>query len=151
MPEAVIPDTSCLIVLTKIGELGLLQSLYGRVVTTRDIEAEFSAPLPAWISIEKVGDTVSQSVLELQLDKGEASAIALALERPDCILILDDFKARTVAKRLDLRVTGTIGILIKAKLSGIIPSIRPLLEKVKQTDFRLSNELEKEALSLAGE
>ncbi len=87
----------------------------------------------------------------MQIDKGESSAIALALETPDCTVILDDFKARKIADKLGLAYTGTIGVIIKAKLIGTIPSIKPLLEKIKETDFRLSMEVELQALKEAKE
>ena len=85
----------------------------------------------------------------MQIDKGESSAIALALETPDSTIILDDYKARKIANQLGLIFTGTIGVIIKAKLNGIIPSIKPLLEKIKQTDFRISAEIELQALKEA--
>lgn len=78
----------------------------------------------------------------MQIDKGESSAIALALETPDCTVILDDYKARKIAERLGINITGTIGVIVKAKLRGIIPSIKPLIEKIKQTDFRLAPDIE---------
>lgn len=85
------------------------------------------------------------------MDKGEASAIALAIEIPESILILDDLRGRNVAKHLKLKITGTIGVIIKAKLNGIIPSIKPLLSKICQTDFRISKEIERIALEEANE
>jgi len=87
----------------------------------------------------------------MQIDKGESSAIALALEIPESTLILDDYKARKIAEKLGLNITGTIGVIIKAKLKGIIPSIKPVLMKIKQTNFRISIELELSALKEAGE
>lgn len=87
----------------------------------------------------------------MQIDKGESSAIASALETPDSTVILDDYKARKIAEQLGLTFTGTLGVIIKAKLNGIIPSIKPLLEMIKQTDFRLSVEIEKQAFKEAGE
>ncbi|WP_291083304.1 DUF3368 domain-containing protein [Flavobacterium sp. BFFFF1] len=60
-------------------------------------------------------------------------------------------KARKVAENLGLNFTGTIGILIKAKLTGLIPSIKPLLEKIVETNFRLSPELQLQALKEAKE
>jgi len=87
----------------------------------------------------------------MQIDKGESSAIALALETPDCTIILDDYKARKIADQLGLHFTGTIGVVVKAKLKGVIPSIKPILSKIKTTDFRLSSELELLALKEAGE
>lgn len=96
-------------------------------------------------------DSYRQQLLEMQLDKGESSAIALALETRLSTIILDDYKARKIAERLGLALTGTIGLLVKAKLKGIIPTVKPLPEKIKQTNFRLSTELELQALRAAGE
>lgn len=151
MPRILIADTSCLIVLTKIGELDLLRQVYGSISTTPDVASEYGEALPTWVEVASVQDSYKQLLLEMQLDKGEASAIALALEMPGSTLILDDYKARKVAHRLGLALTGTIGIVVKAKLKGIIPSIKPLLVKIKQTNFRVSAELELQALREAGE
>ena len=60
----------------------------------------------------------------------------------DTSVILDDFKARKMAQHLGLTYTGTIGVIIKAKPNGIIPSIKPYLEKIKATNFRISPEIE---------
>jgi len=73
------------------------------------------------------------------------------METQNSTLILDDFKARKIAKNLGLTFTGTIGIIIKAKLNGIIPSIRPFIEKIKETNFRISAEIELQALKEAKE
>ncbi len=151
MPKAIISDTSCFIVLTNVGELDLLQKVYGQIVTTPEIAAEFGEPLPEWVEIAEVKDKYRQTILELQIDKGESSAIALALETSNSVVILDDYKARKIAERLGIIYTGTIGVIIKAKLSGIIPSVKPILKKIKQTDFRLSAEIETQALKEAGE
>jgi len=151
MPKAIISDTSCFIILTNIGELELLQKVYGQIVTTPEIVAEFGESLPEWVEIAEVKDKYRQRILELQIDKGESSAIALALETPDSVVILDDYKARKIAERLGITFTGTIGVIIKAKLNGIIPSVKPIIEKIKQTDSRLSDELELLALKEADE
>ena len=75
----------------------------------------------------------------------------LALETPDSTLILDDYKARRIAEKLNLSYTGTIGVIIKSKLMGIIPSIKPILGKIRKTDFRISVEIELQALNEANE
>ena len=151
MPKTIISDTSCFIILTNIGELELLHKIYGQVLTTIDIATEYGEPLPDWVEIETVTDKYTQQLLEMQIDKGESSAIALALETPDSTVILDDYKARKIAQQIGLTYTGTMGVIIKAKLKGIISSIKPLLEKIKQTDFRLSPEIELQALKEANE
>ncbi len=151
MRKTIISDTSCLIILTNIGELGLLRKVYGQIITTVEVAAEFGETLPEWIEINAPTDKYRQKILELQIDKGEASAIAPALEIPDSIIILDDQKARKIADKLGIEITGTIGVIIKARLRGIIPSIKPFLDKIRQTDFRLSVEIERQALEEAGE
>lgn len=151
MPKTIISDTSCFIILNKIDELELLHKIYEQVTTTPDIAAEYGEALPEWVEIINVKDKLRQQLLELQIDKGESSAIALALETDNSTIVLDDYKARKVASQLGLNYTGTIGVIIKAKLSGIIPSIKPLINKIKQTDFRLSAEIEQQALKEANE
>lgn len=151
MPKTIISDTSCFIILSNIGELNLLHKVYGQIITTVEIANEFGEQLPDWVLIHQVTDKYRQQLLEMQLDKGESSAIALALETPDCTIILDDYKARKIADQLGLHITGTIGVIVKAKLNGLIPSIKPLLSKIRTTDFRLTIELELLALKEAGE
>ena len=151
MHKIIISDTSCFIILSKIGELDVLQKTYGKIVTTIEIAIEFGETLPEWVEIATVTDKYRQKLLELQIDKGESSAIALAIETPDCTIILDDNKARKIAERLGLNFTGTIGVIIKAKLSGVIPSIKPILEKIRQSDFRLTSDIELQAIKEANE
>lgn len=151
MHKVIISDTSCLIILSNIGELDLLNKLYGNIFTTNDIAVEFGEVLPDWITILEVKDKYKQQLLELQIDKGESSALALAIETGDCTVILDDLKARKIANQLHISFTGTLGVIIKAKQLGHIYSIKPLIEKIKRTNFRLSTDLELKALKAANE
>jgi predicted nucleic acid-binding protein len=75
----------------------------------------------------------------------------LAVELQHCLLIIDDLKGRKLAQQLGLIITGTIGVLVDAKISGIIPSIKPVLSKIKATDFRITDALEQIILKRAGE
>ena len=151
MPRTIISDTSCLIVLSNIDELEILQKIYGGVTTTNYIASEFLLPLPSWFDIQDPTDLARQKQLEEQVDRGEASAIALALEITDSTLIVDDQRARKLAESLGIEITGTIGVIIRGKLDGNIPSIRPLLTKIQQTNFRLSDQLVTLALREAKE
>lgn len=151
MQATIISDTSCLILLDKIGELKLLQQLFGEVVTTQIVADEFGKHLPNWIRVQNPNDITSQLVLEAAVDKGEASAIALALEMADCLLIIDELRGRKLARRLGLTITGTLGVLVQAKQNGYISMLKPLLDKVQQADFRLSEHLVQETLKEVGE
>jgi predicted nucleic acid-binding protein len=104
MHKTIISDTSWFIVLTNIGELDLLRQVYGKIITTIEIATEYGESLPDWVEIEKVNDNYKQQLLEMQVDKGEASALALALETPDSTVILDDYRARKVAEKLKINV-----------------------------------------------
>ena len=151
MHNLVIADTSCFILLTKINEIDLLRNIYSSVYTTPEVAAEFLHKLPDWVIIQEVKDRNILVSLEVDLDRGEASAIALTYELPDSIVVLDDWGARKVATRLHIAFTGTFGIVIKAKQKGIIPSVRPIIDKVIQTNFRISEEVLIEILREAGE
>jgi predicted nucleic acid-binding protein len=74
--KTVIADASCFIILFKIGELGLLRKIFGEVYTTVEIAEEFGFPLPSWINLRSVTNKNYQQVLEREVDKGEASALA---------------------------------------------------------------------------
>lgn len=91
MRKTIISDTSCFIILSNIGELELLHLAYGQIITTEDIAEEFGDKLPDWVKIVAVKDTFRQQLLEMQIDKGESSAIALALETAGSTLIIDDY------------------------------------------------------------
>ena len=149
--KLIISDTSYFIVLSNIGQLELLRLLYKKILTTTEIAHEFGESLPDWVEVVSVSDKSKQKLLEMQVNKGEASAIALALESDDSILIIDNFKARKLAHSLKLSHTGTIGVIIAAKQKGIISSIKPILEKIKETNFYASADLELQALIQAKE
>ena len=150
MQEKTIVDTSCLIILEKIQQLDLLRKLYGRVTITSVIEEEFNSTLPDWIDVTVV-DVKKQIPLPIPVDPGEASAILLALDSDKPLLILDDFKARDLAKSLDIPVTGTLGVLLRAKEIGLISLVKPELIKIQQTDFRMSEYLFELVLKEASE
>jgi len=64
---------------------------------------------------------------------------------------LDDDKARKIAEGYGLDIAGTVGVIVKAKLRGIISSIKPIVEKIRKTNFRLSDAVVKQALNDAME
>lgn len=151
MQKTIIADSSCLILLDKIEELDLLKKLFGKVIVTSIIAEEFGNPLPEWISIKDAENKNYQNILELSVDRGEASAIALAVEQSHCLLIIDDQKARKLAAELKLNYTGTLALLVEAKLKGYITSVRPIISKIRKTNFHITSELERKILKSAGE
>ena len=138
MPKRIFSDTSCLIALSNVGKLEILNNLFGEVVITGIVATEFKTKLPDWLIIKEVHNQAKQLELEKHLDKGEASIIALALEHPGCTLVIDEFKGRKIACSLGLDIIGTIGLLILAEKSGAINNPVEIAADLMQTGFRLS-------------
>ncbi|MCK9622369.1 MAG: DUF3368 domain-containing protein [Methylobacter sp.] len=151
MPK-IISNTSCLIVLDNIDALYILQKLYQNIYLTEEVAQEFGKPLESWMHVVTVTDKNYLRILNASVDLGEASTIALALQMSeDNVMILDDLKARKLAKQLQLKFTGLLGILLKAKQQQIISSVADIFTQLKNANFRFSEKLEKEVLRLAGE
>ena len=85
------------------------------------------------------------------LDPGEASAVELALELKDCLLIIDESKGRKIAQKLGVKVTGNLGVTLTGKQKGLIASVMPLIKKINSTNFRLSEDLISKILDIANE
>ncbi len=148
----IIVDTSCLSILIKVRKLEILRELFGEIYTTRDVVEElkeYSQDLKLrdsnFIKVIDV-DPKTKAVLRLILGKGESSVIAAALDRKFDVLVLDDKKARKIAKSLGLKVVGTVAVLILAKKRGIIKDIGEILMKFREKGFYLSDNLIKKAV-----
>lgn len=146
MHNLIIADTSCLILLEKIGKLDLLKDFYSVITITKEIKQEYGSELPDWIIVSKVEFLEVQRTLELQIDKGESSAIALGLENKNSLLLIDERKGRRIANQLGLKIMGTLGILIKAKQAKKIKSLEEEIQKLILSGFRVSESLVKAIL-----
>ena len=147
----IIADTSSLIALNNIGELNILAKLYSSITITQEIIKEYGLELPNWIKIEKVSDEKKFRLLNLQLDEGESSAIALALEKDNSLLIIDERKGRATAKSLGISITGILGVILKAKELKYIDRVEPILHKLENVDFRMSGKLKNKILAKSQE
>lgn len=150
--QVVVSDASCLVVLARIGEMSLLQQLFGAVRITREVAEEFGEQLPDWIQIVEVADKDKVKFLELNLDKGEASSIVYCLEQNEpTLLIIDERKGRRIAAEFKINIIGTLGLIIKARQKNLINSVEEILEKLERADFRISQSLKIEILKMFGE
>jgi len=139
--KVVITDASCFILFDKIDAFFVLNELFSSVITTAEIAAEYGKRLPAWIDVKAVQNRDLLYTYADSIDIGEASAIALANEIHADLIILDDSAARKFASKLNLHITGSVGLLLEAKKNGIILEIRPYLDKIQETNFRMSSTL----------
>jgi len=164
MPErtrTVVVNTTPIIALALIGQLDLLRHLYGEVVIPPAVQAEVLAGGPGSIGVTELQEANWIRMVPMQdprradllsdLDRGEAEVIALAQELNAELVIIDERLARRHAKRLGLTLTGTLGVLLKAKERGLVPAVGPLIDQLRQGGIRLDDALVAEVLRLAGE
>lgn len=140
MPKVTVSDTSCLILFYKIGELDLLKKVFGHILITEIVSKEFKKELPEWVEVVNPQSDLHKGLLSV-LDPGEATSIALAAEHNKSLLIIDEVKGRKIAKEMGVRITGSLGVLVAAKSKGHIKAVKPILEKMEQTNFRISKDL----------
>ena len=85
------------------------------------------------------------------MDDGEAETIILAQEQAADIILIDEKLGRRYACHLNIPVSGTIGILIKAKENGLISAVGPLLQELRSKSSWINDNLFEKALTIAGE
>jgi predicted nucleic acid-binding protein len=159
----VVSNASPLIALIRIGQLDLLRQLYGTIVIPEAVwhevvvegadqagaEAVSSA---SWIMRRIVTNRPLVHGLQQELDAGEAEAIALAVEIDDAWLLMDERLGRDTARHFSLRYTGVVGVLIEAKHKGLVQSLQPLLDALRNlAGFRVSEALYRRVLQDEGE
>lgn len=149
----VISNASPLIALEQIGQLGLLEQLFGSIVVPPAVVMEVSPTvnMAAWIAERPLAQPVGARVLSASLGAGESEAISLALEVNARLLVLDDRPARRLAQALGLSIVGTLGVLLAAKRRHLLPAVRPWLTALLRVDFRIAPALLDQILFDAGE
>jgi hypothetical protein len=161
MPDGpVVLNNTPLVALWSIGRLDLLRELFGEVIIPLAVEAEFLAidrsvrerSLADSPWVRTVGLAQPRRALAFAgLDQGEAEVLALAEERDARLVVLDERKARRFAERLELPLTGTLGLLLSAKETGLIDSVALLIDSIRDAGLYLRNDLVRRVLELAGE
>lgn len=164
MPESnslVVVNSTPIIALSLLGHLDLLRQLYMDVAIPEAVRDEVLKGGSTNVGVRELRDSQWLQVLPIldrwhadllsDLDRGEAEALVLASERRARLVVLDERMARRHAQRLGLVLTGTLGVLLRAKSQGLIPSVGPLIDQLLEGGFRLSTSVVNECLSLAGE
>jgi predicted nucleic acid-binding protein len=164
MPDAApaaICNTSPLQYLHQLRLLDLLPRLYPRILVPTAVVGEIEAgralghDLPdvsalAWATVVTPTNAAFLPTVA-DLGAGEREVLALAVETPVAVAILDDALARQHGKLLRLRLTGTLGLLLRAKREGAVGALRPLIDRLSDLRFRAAPEVRAEVLRLAGE
>ena len=162
MKRIVVSDTTAITHLAKIGALHILKTLYSEILIPEAVFNELSAVKRTqpgaiqvlnsnWIKVTPLKNAAIAAKLKVHLDLGESEAIALAVEKDADVLIIDEVAGRVEAKKHVKKIIGMIGVLLEAKKVGIIVSIKPYLIQLRNTGFRMGDELYEFALKAAGE
>ena len=134
----VVSNTSPISALDAIGRLWVMERLWGRVTIPPAVAAELAArgmarPPAPWIEERHLAEEGFGVSRLLDLDPGEAEALALAMEMGAGLVLMDERLGRRVAERLGLRRMGVIGMLQRAKMHRVIPELKPALDDLRST------------------
>lgn len=159
----VVSNSTPIILLQKIGQLGLVQKLYSKIYIAKAVfqeviidgadkieQNDFLAKYN-WIEIVKIKNVEAKQMFTTSLHDGEVETMILAMEKSADLCILDDLLARKYAKRFNLNITGTLGLLIAAKKRGIVKEIKPLIEQLVDIGMFVGRDLYNSVISMARE
>jgi len=151
-----------LIAFARIAQLPLFEQIVGSVLIPDAVAAELSAygtqgegavvlAEHSWIQVRSLTSRQQVDLLLPTLDLGEAEVIALALEVKAPLVLMDELTGRKVAESVGLSVTGSVGLLIRAKQKKLIPAVRPLIEQMRQAGIYYSERFVQAILRQVGE
>ena len=154
----VIANTTPLIALANIDRLELLHELYGTIIVPQAVVDEIiSEPAKqrvrsaTWIKVEAIQDLSQKDIFRARLHAGEVEVMILAREQNADLVIMDDNAAKKTAKFLGLNVTGTLGILLKAKKEGYLEMVEPIMNELIRDGLFISDTVKGYVLKEAGE
>ena len=158
----VIVNSTPIILLSNINQLELLKQLYETITIPQAVYDEVTAKPDSacqnlknhfdWIKVEKIRNTIQKKMYEAKLHDGEVEVMILAQEEPKAdLVILDDNSAKKTAKFLELSVTGTLGVLVKAKQLNYIEKVKPLMDALIANGFFVTQNVYSMVLEQAGE
>ena len=160
--SGIVCNTGPLIALERVGLLHLFGPLFGHALIPAAVEREFMAGHPIGKSFfdAKASGLIQVSALEIPLDplleglldEGEAAVIQLAQRLQIDSVLIDERKGRKVAREIyRLKTLGSVRVLLEAKQSGLIDSVRQPLQSMRQHGYRIHEEIVHAALRQAGE
>ncbi len=146
----------------RIGQIDLLPALFAPVYVPEQVclELDMGRLLRAdtinprslvWVELVSLSQILLNSLPPNRLGTGERAVIAYAQAHRGYVAGMDDLRARQLAEAIGLKVTGNLGILLRAKQAGLISTLQPLVDDITAQGFRLSPELHRDVLGLADE
>ena len=158
----VVAKSSPLIALSGISQLHLLRLLYGSVMIPDAVYQEISAKPDSvckkmvdeaqdWMQVCPIENLIAKNLFQSRLHAGEVEVLILAQEKSADLVIMDDALAKRHAMYLGMRVTGTLGVLMKARQNGHIAALRPLIREMQRNHVYISDAVSEQCLRMIGE
>lgn len=158
----IVSNSTPLIALEKIGKLDLLKSIYGEITIPYAVYEEviLESKLKdsndfikesGFINIMQIKNEEAKKLFVTSLHKGEVEVMILAMEIGADICIIDDLLARKYAKYYNLNITGTIGVILKAKELSIISQVTPIINALIDSGIYIDTKLYNKVLQISGE
>lgn len=159
----IVSDTSPISNLAMVGQLNLMQQLYGTILIPTAVYEELldkrageivitAVQSATWLKIQPVQNQELVNELRNRVNVGEAEAIALGIEVKASRLLIDERLGRQTATEFGLKIIGVLGILLAAKRQNLITAIKPIIDDLMtQANFRISSKLYIDVLNTAGE
>lgn len=159
----IVSNTSPISNLAQVGQLSLMQKLYGDILIPHAVYEELlderagetvitAVQAATWLKIRSVRNQQMVNDLRTRVNIGEAEAITLAVEVKADRLLIDERLGRQAAKDSGLKITGVLGILLLSKRQNLITAVKPIMDNLRsQANFRISSQLYADVLHEVGE
>ena len=157
----IIVNSTPLIALAKANKLEILKEMYEHIIIPEavyrevtekdDIAAQRIEAAREWIEVRKVDSNLDRRMYRAKLHEGEVEVMLLAQEIGADVVIIDDGAARKTAEYLELPLTGTLGVMIKAKQRGLLEAVMPVVQQMEQNGIFFSKELKEKIRKLSNE
>jgi predicted nucleic acid-binding protein len=155
----VIVNSTPIIGLANIGKLDLLRLVYQKITIPQAVFDELISPSVRqqvlknrdWIQVEHIQDASQKQMYRAKLHAGEVEVMILAQEKKADLVLLDDNAAKKTAKYLGLPVTGTLGLLLRAKREGYIDAVIPVMDALEKDGFFIRDSVRQMVTEQAGE
>lgn len=160
--RSVVINSSPLIALSGISKLPVLRAMYGSVMIPEAVYQEISAKPDSickkmvdeardWMQVCAIENLLAKNLFQSRLHAGEVEVLILAQEKSADLVVLDDALAKRHAEYLGMHVTGTLGVLMKARQKGHIPALRPLIRALQRNHVYISDAIAEQCLRIIGE
>ncbi|ABY93716.1 MULTISPECIES: DUF3368 domain-containing protein [Thermoanaerobacter] len=151
----VVANSTPLIILSNISKIEILKKLYETIYIPSGVfeEVNFTGNSKNYdfIKVVNIKNKEAKQFFPVSLHKGEIEVMILAKEINADLCIIDDYLARKHAKNLGLTVTGTLGVLVKAKEKNILKEVKPVMDEMLEKKFYIDKKLYNEILEICGE